>query len=61
MELAPTDYSVQDLVERVRASLHPLAADKGLEFVVSVPESVPWRTATPGASCSASRISPATR
>jgi GAF domain-containing protein len=41
MELAPTDYSVQDLVERVRASLHPLAADKGLEFVVSVPESVP--------------------
>jgi signal transduction histidine kinase len=41
MELAPADYSVQDLVERVRASLHPLAAEKGLEFTASVPEDIP--------------------
>jgi len=41
MELSPADYSVQDTVERVRASLHPLAAEKGLEFVVSVPGDIP--------------------
>jgi signal transduction histidine kinase len=41
MELAPTDYAVQDLVERVRASLHPLAAEKGLEFVAAVPADIP--------------------
>jgi signal transduction histidine kinase len=41
MELSPADYSVQDMVERVRASLHPLAAEKGLEFVVSVPADIP--------------------
>jgi signal transduction histidine kinase len=28
-------------VERVRASLHSLAADKGLEFVASAPEDIP--------------------
>src|SRR5262249_2606195 len=41
MELAPADYAVQHLVERVRASLSPLAADKGLELVASVPEDIP--------------------
>ena len=41
MELSLADYSVQDLVERVRASLSPLAADKGLEFVATVPGDVP--------------------
>jgi signal transduction histidine kinase len=41
MELAPTDYAVQDIVERVRASLYPLAAEKGLELVASVPEDIP--------------------
>jgi signal transduction histidine kinase len=41
MELALTNYAVQDTVERVRASLHPLAADKGLEFVASAPEDIP--------------------
>jgi signal transduction histidine kinase/CHASE3 domain sensor protein len=41
MDLALDDYSVQDTVERVRASLHPLAVDKGLDFVVSVPEGLP--------------------
>ena len=41
MELALTDYVVQDIVERVRASLHSLAADKGLEFVASVSEDMP--------------------
>ncbi|HEY7139995.1 MAG TPA: GAF domain-containing protein, partial [Methylomirabilota bacterium] len=41
MELSPADYSVQDIVERVRASLHPLAAEKGLEFVATVPADIP--------------------
>jgi GAF domain-containing protein len=41
MELSPADYSVQDIVERVRASLHPLAAEKGLEFVASAPADIP--------------------
>jgi GAF domain-containing protein len=41
MELSPADYSVQDIVERVRASLHPLAVEKGLEFVASVPADIP--------------------
>ena len=41
MELALGDYSVQDAVESVRASLRSLAEDKGLEFVTSVQEDVP--------------------
>jgi len=41
MELALTDYAVQDIVERLRASLHPLAAGKGLDFVASAPEEIP--------------------
>src|SRR5262249_31214719 len=41
MDLALTDYSVQDIVERVRASLQPLAVDKGLEFVASAPAGIP--------------------
>jgi len=42
MELALADYSVQDAVESVRASLRSLAEDKGLEFVASVPDDVPF-------------------
>jgi signal transduction histidine kinase len=41
MELALTDYSVQDIVERVRASLQPLAVEKGLEFSASAPAEIP--------------------
>jgi signal transduction histidine kinase/putative methionine-R-sulfoxide reductase with GAF domain len=41
MELALVDYSVQDTVEGVRASLHPLADAKGLDFVVRVPADLP--------------------
>ena len=41
MELALGDYSVGDTVEAVRASLGSLAAEKGLEFVASVPEDLP--------------------
>jgi GAF domain-containing protein len=37
MELALSDYSVQDTVSSVHATLQPLAAEKGLEFVASVP------------------------
>ena len=41
MELSLADYSVHDTVESVRATLRPLAADKGLEFVVTVPADIP--------------------
>lgn len=41
MELALADYSVHDTVESVRATLRPLAADKGLEFVATVPADIP--------------------
>jgi len=41
MELALADYSVQDTVESVRSTLRPLAAEKGLEFVVTVPADIP--------------------
>jgi signal transduction histidine kinase len=41
MELALGDYAVQDTVAQVRASLHSLAADKGLEFVTAVPADLP--------------------
>jgi signal transduction histidine kinase len=41
MELAPADYAIQDIVEKVRGALYPLAADKGLEFVASVPDDLP--------------------
>jgi signal transduction histidine kinase len=41
MELAPTEYAVADVIETVRASLRSLAAEKGLDFVVSVPPDLP--------------------
>jgi signal transduction histidine kinase len=41
MELALADYSVQDMVEGVRVSLHSLAEGKGLEFVTRVPADLP--------------------
>ena len=41
MELALADYSVHDTVESVRATLRPLAVDKGLEFVATVPDDIP--------------------
>ncbi len=41
MELALANYSVQDTRSSVRATLKPLAADKGLEFVVTVPADIP--------------------
>jgi len=41
MELAPADYAVEDIVERVRASLQPLAAAKGLDLLASVPTGLP--------------------
>ena len=41
MELALADYSIQDTAESVRSTLRPLAAEKGLEFVVTVPEDIP--------------------
>ena len=53
MELTLTDYAIQDVVERVRASLHPLAAEKGLEFAASVPETSLSPAVMPGGSPSA--------
>ena len=41
MELASADYVVADVLETVRASLRSLAAEKGLDFVVSVPSDLP--------------------
>ena len=41
MELTLADYSVHDTVESVRATLRPLAADKGLELVATVPADIP--------------------
>jgi len=41
MELALADYAVQDTVESVRSTLRPLAAEKGLEFLASVPADIP--------------------
>jgi signal transduction histidine kinase len=41
MELAPGDYSVQDTIDAVRASLASLAAEKGLQFVTNVPTDLP--------------------
>jgi signal transduction histidine kinase len=41
MELSLADYSVHATVESVRSTLRPLAADKGLEFLATVPADVP--------------------
>ena len=41
MELSLQDYSVHDTVESVRATLRPLAAEKGLEFHTNVPNDLP--------------------
>jgi signal transduction histidine kinase/HAMP domain-containing protein len=41
MELTLTDYLVQDAVESVRAAFSSLAAQKGLDFVTSVPADLP--------------------
>jgi signal transduction histidine kinase len=41
MELALDQYAAQDLVETVRASLQPLAAEKGLALTAAVPDDLP--------------------
>ena len=41
MELAFSDYSVQDTVESVRATLRPIAAEKGLELRTFLPSDIP--------------------
>jgi signal transduction histidine kinase len=41
MELAPAEYSVQDIVDTLKASLHSLALEKGLEFVAAAQEDIP--------------------
>ena len=44
MELSLAEYSVQDIVDTVRASLQSLAAEKGLKFVADVQEDLPLAT-----------------
>jgi len=41
MELSVQDYSVHDTVGSVHATLQPLAAEKGLQFLASVPQDLP--------------------
>ena len=41
MELALADYSINDTAESVRSTLRSLAAEKGLEFVITVPNDMP--------------------
>jgi GAF domain-containing protein len=41
MELALAEYSVQDTVESVRSTLRPVAAEKKLELVTSLPTDLP--------------------
>ncbi|HYL90713.1 MAG TPA: GAF domain-containing protein [Burkholderiales bacterium] len=41
MELALAEYAVHEAVNTVHSTLKPLAADKGLEFVASVPSDLP--------------------
>ena len=41
MELSLNDYSVDDMVESVRSTLRPLAAEKGLELVAVLPDDLP--------------------
>src|SRR5207249_10735599 len=41
MELAPGEYSVREVIDIVHVSLRSLAAEKGLEFVKSVPDDLP--------------------
>jgi signal transduction histidine kinase len=48
MELALSDYSVHDSVESVRSTLKPLAAEKGLEFLATVPADIPLAFGDPG-------------
>jgi signal transduction histidine kinase len=48
MELALSDYSVQDTVESVRSTLRPLAESKGLELLATVPQDLPLGYGDPG-------------
>ncbi len=41
MQLALSEYSVREVVDIVQVSLRALAAEKGLDFVVSVPDDLP--------------------
>lgn len=41
MELSPTEYAVQDVVDTVTSALRPLAVEKGLEFVAGAQADIP--------------------
>ena len=41
MHLALNDYSVREVIDIVYASLRSLASEKGLAFVVDIPEGLP--------------------
>jgi signal transduction histidine kinase len=48
MELALSEYSVQDTVAGVHSTLRPLATEKGLEFLVDAPADIPLAYGDPG-------------
>jgi signal transduction histidine kinase len=48
MELSLTDYSVYEVVENVRSTLQSLAAEKGLDLVVTLPADIPAAHGDPG-------------
>jgi len=48
MELSLTDYSVHEVVENVRSTLQSLAAEKGLELVVTLSANIPIAYGDPG-------------
>ena len=48
MELALSDYSVHDTVESVRQTLKALAAEKGVEFLATLPDDLPLAYGDPG-------------
>jgi signal transduction histidine kinase len=48
MELNLADYAVSDVVALVHSSLRSLAAEKGLEFVTSVPDDLPTASGDAG-------------
>jgi signal transduction histidine kinase len=53
MQLHPGEYSVREVVDIVQVSLRSLAAEKGLDLVVSVPDNLPVASATTAASLNA--------
>jgi PAS domain S-box-containing protein len=48
MELALQEYVVESMVQKVRSTLRPLATEKGLDLVVTIPAEMPSAYGDPG-------------